>query len=348
MKYFLLFFVFTLFKKNTKAQNVPSTFTLEGKINEQEGTMRLIPWGYDFFYPGFKSDHETQLVNGSFIFIDSIYYPYPFLIAFESEPGKREYLSGIFFIDPGVQHIICNKDSLRKIPDLENKSTLELRGPYSNAINSIGNEYPSHSKGDSVLLQYTKANPNSFVALWELIFRLSDGYKPIFDSIYSQFSTTIKNTYAWNILGKRLAVVKTINIGSTFPPLLLRSIKDLKELKPITGFKKYTLIDFWFAHCGACISEFPELKNIYTSYSAKGFNIIGISSERKETINDWENVIKKHNLPWTQYLDINSKETANLDIGAFPTNFLLDNTGRIIKRDIKPDELENFLGKNLK
>jgi hypothetical protein len=46
-------------------------------------------------------------------------------------------------------------------------------------------------------------------------------------------------------------------------------------------------------------------------------------------------------------LDMNDKETENLGINAFPTNFLLDESGKIIKRDIEPDQLKVFLEKNL-
>jgi len=347
IKYLLLFFVFNSLQKNIKAQSVPSAFTLEGKINAPEGNIRLIPMGSGFYPPGFNSDHETKVVKGNFIFKDSIYYPYPFMILYENNVDKRGYLSGIFFIDPGLQHIFCNKDSMHKTPDLENNTMQEFLGSYHDSIHSPLNNYVRAPK-DSVLFQYTNAHPNSFVALWELIFATSERYAPIFDSIYTQFSPSLKSTYAWTILGKRLTVVRTISIGKIFPRLLLRDIKDLNELKPITGFKKYTLIDFWFAHCGACISEFPELKTIYSSYSEKGFNIVGISIDKKEMVNDWENVIKEQSLPWTQYLDMNDKETENLGINAFPTNFLLDENGKIIQRDIEPDQLKTFLAKNLK
>jgi thiol-disulfide isomerase/thioredoxin len=345
-RYLLLLFIFIFLQIDIEAQNVPSTFTLEGKINAQEGKIRLIPLGSHFFHPGFNSDHETEVHNGKFIFRDSIYYPYPFKILFENKLDKRGYLSGTFFIDSGLQQIVCNKDSMHKIPVLQNNTMQEFLGSYYDSIRSPLNNYV-RAPNDSVLFQYTKAHPNSFVALWELIFATSDRYAPIFDSVYTQFSPSIKNTYAWNILGKRLAIARTISIGKIFPRLLLRDIKDLKELTPITGFKKYTLIDFWFAHCGACLSEFPELKTIYSMYSDKGFNIVGISIDKKEMINDWENVITKQNLLWTQYLDMNDKEAENLGINAFPTNFLLDESGKIIKRDIEPDQLKVFLEKNL-
>lgn len=347
-RYLFLLFIFSFLQINIKAQNVPSTFTLEGKINVAEGNIILIPVGLDFFHPGFNSNHEAKVVNGNFIFKDSIYHPYPFRLRFESKLDSQGYLSGIFFIDPGIQHIVCNKDSTRKTPDLENNTMREFKDTYLNAINAAGNKYKGSSKGDSVLLQYINAHPDSYVALWELILSSSDRYSPIFNSIYSQFSPSVKSTHAWNVLGKKIATARTISIGKIFPRLLLRDIKDLKELKPITGFKKYTLIDFWFAHCPACISEFPELKTIYASYSDKGFNVVGISRDNKEMINDWKNIINEQRLPWTQYLDMNGKETENLGINAFPTNFLLDGSGKIIERDIEPDQLKTFLAKNLK
>ena len=97
---------------NTKAQNIPSAFTLVGKINAQKGKIVLFSNRFDFFYPGSKDHYEAKVINGNFIIKDSVYYPYPFMIFFENELGKREYLSGAFFIDPGIQHIVCHKDLL--------------------------------------------------------------------------------------------------------------------------------------------------------------------------------------------------------------------------------------------
>lgn len=89
------------------------------------------------------------------------------------------------------------------MPRLVNKSMTELAGSYSNAFksyeiqydnfgkkeDSINNKYNNsvpdsikasidaafddiiHEK-DELLLQYTVSNPNSFVALWKLIYRL--------------------------------------------------------------------------------------------------------------------------------------------------------------------------------
>jgi hypothetical protein len=60
IKYLLLFFVFITIQKNTEAQNVPSAFTLEGKINAQQGKIILVPIGLSFYHPGYNSIHEIK------------------------------------------------------------------------------------------------------------------------------------------------------------------------------------------------------------------------------------------------------------------------------------------------
>ena len=47
-------------------------------------------------------------------------------------------------------------------------------------------------------------------------------------------------------------------------------------------------------------------------------------------------------------LDENGNISKKYSINKFPTNFLLDSEGKIIKRDIPQEELEKFLEENLK
>jgi NAD(P)-dependent dehydrogenase (short-subunit alcohol dehydrogenase family) len=42
-----------------------------------------------------------------------------------------------------------------------------------------------------------------------------------------------------------------------------------------------------------------------------------------------------------------SKEAQRLNITVFPTNFLLDESGKIIRKDLSPVEVRQFLSKNL-
>ncbi len=118
---------------------------------------------------------QTKIKNGKFYFKHSISYPLGFrlLIKINSE---IKYASDVFIVDSGVQNIVCNIDSLRESPHIRNKSMDELKNNYLNTSSS------GVINSDSFLLQYTLKNPDSYVALWKLIYKFSDGYKIIYDS----------------------------------------------------------------------------------------------------------------------------------------------------------------------
>ena len=323
-------------------QSTCSTFKLEGFINADSGKMILIAIEDDSYYPKSLSSHEARLNNGRFVFTDSIPYPYAFLIGL-NVGTQLVYLSDIFFIDPCGQTIYCNKDSLREVPKLANKSMEELNKKYL-SMRKGDNEVD----GNVHLLNYVKVNPDSYVAMWELINKLSGGYAPIFDSIYNKFSSAIKATPTCKMLEEKLRNEGTVAVGKLFPNLLLRNLNKIEESLPLAyGPYKYTLIDFWFSHCSACISQFNQLKTIYESNKGRGFNIVGVSIDKRDSIGAWKRVIQEYKLPWDQYLDLDGKEADFLSIKSFPSNFLIDKNGTILVRNIDTPHLGLFLEKHL-
>jgi thiol-disulfide isomerase/thioredoxin len=369
IKFYFLLFTF-LPQVNVKAQSHLSTYILEGNINMDTGKMILLSFGD--FYPYTKTDRETEIVNGKFTFTDSIAYPCAFRLLGNVGPNRT------FFVDSGIQKITCNIDSLRKTPGIDNASMREFRGTYHESYLPVENAFSNYDdKRDSlrhkfnnklpvgisaflsdefdsvlkyrgaVLLSYVKQHPNSYVALWNLIGWFGFGYEPIYDSIYDQFSKPIKNTYTGKSLAKKLYSASLVSIGHKFPHFSFINTKDKKEVLSIDPHKKYTLIDYWYSHCGPCIGEFPELKSLFEKYHNKGFDIKGISVDNKENVNAWKDVIKQYKLPWKQYLDLNHFEAGKLNIDAFPTNFLLNEKGEIIAINIEPDQLKKLLEENL-
>lgn len=320
---------FTLLSYAAVGQTRNMAYSLKGTINADTGTVVLLPIGGKEYDPNSTNNYQAKIKQGSFAFKGQMAYPGGFLIAF-----FPNYVSSPFMIEAGEQTIICNVDSLREIPEISNKSTKEIR--------SVLNQKRA------ILFEYTKQHTTSYVAMWDLVQRMGNGYEPVFDSIYNALSPTLKSTYTGQRMAQRLKSSKVTAIGQSFPILNVMDSDNRPVSIPITNGSKYTLIDFWFSHCGPCLSEFPKLKELYNSYQEKGFDIIGISIDRKADIEAWKKVISEKKLPWSQYLDLAGKLTVNdLSIQVFPSNFLLDGRKQIIKKNISPDELGKFLSENM-
>ena len=106
-------------------------------------------------------------------------------------------------------------------------------------------------------------------------------------------------------------------------------------------------MDFWYSNCRPCIAQFPHLRETYQAYQSQGFEIIGISTDRTRYKENWMKAIDKYQLSWPQYWDQDGVESSKLSINKFPSNFLLDQHGKIIKKDLRPVELEEFLKENM-
>ena len=216
-----------------------------------------------------------------------------------------------------------------------------LKGEMKVKIQSLYNE------GDRNLLAYVQQNPGSYWALWRLIHLTNFGYEKVFDEIMPLFADAIKDSYSGRGLAKILKNSEILAVGNKFPHIELLNINGSQSPGIQFTKNKYTLVDFWYTNCGPCLAAFPSLVKIYDTYHAKGFEIAGIATDALKYGKDLPIVIKKHNLKWLQYWDLNGKQSADLSINAFPTNFLLDANGVIIQKNISSPELATFLEKNL-
>lgn len=372
----LLSAILLLLNVNLQAQkNKLFPFKINGSINVDTGTIQLKLLVDKEYYPEGVQNLRAKIINKKFFFRG--YIPYPQGIQLSYGAG---YLSNSFIIAPGTQSIILNIDSNRKVPEVQNLVMKEYYSDYIHAFKEINlksdklyqkwdslnilfhrkipekikldlektrNEY--YGESDKTLLQYVASHPNSYVAFWKFIELCSfSGYENIFDSILSQFSDSLKNTYTGKVLSNKLKIASKLGFGKKFPSINCINIQN-KKLDPTSFLKnEYTLVDLWYSNCGPCIAQFPDLKNLYEKYKGKGFEIVGVSTDKVKYKTDWQNAIKKHQLVWPQYWDINGQEAAKLSINAFPTNFLLDSRGIIIKKNLRPPELKQFLLENIK
>jgi peroxiredoxin len=143
-------------------------------------------------------------------------------------------------------------------------------------------------------------------------------------------------------LKERLAVMKAVAIGQKAPDFSLNTVDGKPVSLSSKIGSKLLLIDFWAAWCNPCREENPRLVKVYNEYHKKGFDVFGVSLDQSKE--DWIKAIADDKLTWTQVSDLKRGNSAAAQLYAvisIPSNFLLDEKGTIIGRNLRGEELYN-------
>jgi thiol-disulfide isomerase/thioredoxin len=100
---------------------------------------------------------------------------------------------------------------------------------------------------------------------------------------------------------------------------------DLAKLKG-----KVVLVEFWSTTCGPCLAEMPAVKAAYETWHARGFEVVAISLDDKESA--LRRFIKEKDLPWPQHFDgkgWENKYAVQYGVFSIPTMWLLDKRGNL-------------------
>jgi len=130
------------------------------------------------------------------------------------------------------------------------------------------------------------------------------------------------------------------------------------QLKDSTSFKeyknKYVLIDFWYKDCFPCIKAIASLNKLRTEYSKNDLVILGLnpfdSKEKdKEKLEDFIEINKM--IYPTIFVD--NKVTKAYNVRAYPTFYIIDDSGNIVYSKIghsekNEKEIDSLLNKWIK
>jgi peroxiredoxin len=162
------------------------------------------------------------------------------------------------------------------------------------------------------------------------------------ESVINGLDTNLAKVQIIKTLKERVIVMKTVAIGKKAPDFTLNDV-DGKPV-PLSSKigSKLLLIDFWASWCGPCRAENPNVVKVYKEFNKKGFNVFGVSLDR--TKDDWVKAIADDKLTWTHVSDLqywNSAAAKLYAVSSIPANFLLDEKGIIIARDLRGEALYN-------
>jgi thiol-disulfide isomerase/thioredoxin len=121
------------------------------------------------------------------------------------------------------------------------------------------------------------------------------------------------------------------------------TVTDLsgQQISPATLKGKVALIDFWATWCPPCRKEIPHFNKLYAEYRDRGLIVIGLALDEKAA--EVRNFMRQ--LPIDYPVALASPEVQQQfgGIEVYPTAFLVDREGRIVKKYlgyIYPDEFD--------
>ncbi len=146
-----------------------------------------------------------------------------------------------------------------------------------------------------------------------------------------------------------------LNLGNLAPAIDLKDPSGkVISLSSLKG--KVVLIDFWASWCGPCRFENPTVVKTYRQYKdkklkgGKGFTVYSVSLDMNE--NAWKKAIEQDSLVWQYHVsDLKgwgSEVVPKYAIAGIPTNYLINDKGIIIDKNLRGEALIAALEKLVK
>jgi peroxiredoxin len=187
---------------------------------------------------------------------------------------------------------------------------------------------------------FVRNNPSSYVTP-SILASLSYETEPEeLESIINGLDTAVASIPQIKTLKERLMAMKAVGIGQKAPDFIMNDTNgEPVSLSSKIG-PKLLLVDFWAAWCNPCRQENPNVVRVFKEFHKNGFDVLGVSLDQKKE--DWLKAIADDKLTWTHLSDLKywGNEAAKLyAVNSIPSNFLLDETGTIIGRNLRGDDL---------
>lgn len=372
MKYHILLLIFITCSLPLLSQK-KKVLVAKDIQNTYQKTLRLSTIYNARYYKDFTGD-SSLIKNNQYTFNIPMYsdIPRPFIFLFKTEKNRVFEVSEIFYASEKSNNIVFNSQDNKIILNSDSDGELINYNTFMSLYSSEKKKLDSTKfniykkknfkvdkttidslqifyahldhKEDSLLLNLSKKRSRSYVIFWRLVGKFeANGFKQQYYQIFNNLDPSIKKSSVGIIFNEQLKKAEKMVVGNLFPDMVFRNGKIQSPLG-----KKYTIVDFWFSYCQPCIEEMPKYRELYSKYQDKGFEIINISVDRTKDIQNWRKIINEKELNWVHYLDENGVKAAYYNVNKFPTNFLLDSSGKILKIDIPLGDLQVFLNENLK
>ncbi len=189
---------------------------------------------------------------------------------------------------------------------------------------------------------FVKSNPASYVTPTMLSSMAYEMEPNEIEAAINELDTAVAATPLMKSLKERVQVMKAVAVGQKAPDFTMNDVDGNPVALSSKFGAKLLLVDFWAAWCGPCRQENPNVVKVYTEFNKKGFDVYGVSLDQEKE--EWIKAIADDKLTWTHVSDLQywaSAAAKMYAVNAIPANFLLDESGTIIGRNLRGEDLYN-------
>lgn len=120
------------------------------------------------------------------------------------------------------------------------------------------------------------------------------------------------------------------------------------KLSDYVGQGKYVLVDFWASWCGPCKGEIPNLIELYNNFNGENFTVLGVNVWDEES--KFKAALESEGISYPQiFIPCDNKDNATelYGIQGIPQIILFAPDGTIVKRNLRGEEMKNFVAEQL-
>jgi len=121
-------------------------------------------------------------------------------------------------------------------------------------------------------------------------------------------------------------------VGSQAPSFTLPDM-DGKPVASSSLKGKVVILDFWATWCGPCRQEVPDLVRLQSKYRGQGLEIVGLALDAGGA-KDVRPFMDEHDVNYTMLLGNEDVARAYDHVQMIPTTFVIDRSGKIVRRFI--------------
>jgi len=234
--------------------------------------------------------------------------------------------------------ILGKADSLRKIGKELSPAMLEVEAKQKLIQKEIIDWRYAYIKKNRNLFSYS-------LIVYDLLNTFKDVDIQTIKAVYPDYASKYPKHPYTTLCAAVLEGNDSIRVGGKLIDFTLPDLDGNKQTLSELIKGKVALIDLWATWCGPCILESRTMAPVYNDFRDKGFTIVGVAAEFRDT-KAMKQRIEKEKWPWINLVDLDQQNHI-WDIygisGSGGRIFLVDQKGVILAINPSADEVRKRL-----